>query len=181
MKRARPPLDSTGGRPTTAHELQLASGIVDRSSVVPVLEPEFDAEVGRHPTISLRGLLVACQLNALARHQKAHLIEVARIINAMTDDQRECLGITMHDPAQTYDRVERRFTKLAALLEGGIAGIDSKWFANALAQAAVPEGFRQSSSVAVDGTDVETWGALHDEVTTIALDGDSAVCSCHSS
>ena len=80
MKRGRPPLDSSGGRPTTAHELQLACGIVDRAGVMPVLEPFFTAEVGRHRTISLRGLLVACQLNALVRHHKAHLIEVARVI-----------------------------------------------------------------------------------------------------
>ena len=60
MKRGRAPLDPSGGRPTTGHELQLACGIVDRSGVVPVLEPYFTAEVGRHRLISLRGLLVAC-------------------------------------------------------------------------------------------------------------------------
>ena len=173
MNRSRPPLDASGGRPTTAHDLQLASGIVDRSGVVPVLEPEFDSQVGRHRTISLRGLLISCQLNALVRHHKAHLIEIARIINAMTDEQRLCLGIVKHHPAQTYDRVERTFTKLAGILEAGIADINPKRFANALAQAAVPEEFRQSSSIAVDGTDVETWGALHGEVTTVSLDGEA--------
>lgn len=157
MKHGRPPLDFSGGRPTTAHELQLACGIVDRAGVVPVLEPYFVAEVGRHRTISLRGLLVACQLNALVRHHKAHLIEVARVINAMTDEQRERLGIVKHDPRQTYDRVDRTFTKLAAVLEGGVAGADAKWLANQVALAAVPDEFRLSSSVAVDGTDVETW------------------------
>src|SRR5579863_2652148 len=174
MKCGRPPLDNAGGRPTTAHELQLACGIVDRSGVVPVLEPYFTASVGRHRTISLRGLLVACQLNALVRHHKAHLIEVARVINAMTDEQRERLGIARHDPAQTYDRVDRTFTKLAAVLEAGHEGISAKWFANRMAQAAVPEEFRQSSSIAVDGTDVETWGALHGDAVTVDLDGEAA-------
>ena len=60
---------------------------------------------------------MACQLNALVRHHKAHLIEVARIINALTDDQRSRLGIVKHDPTQTYDRVDRPFTKLADVLE----------------------------------------------------------------
>ena len=172
MKR-RPPLDAAG-RPTTAHELQLACGIVDRSGVVPVLRPHMDAEVGRHRTISLRGLLVACQLNALARHHKAHLIGVARVINALTDDQREQLGIVDHDPERTYDRLERTFVKLAAILDGGFPGITARWFANQLALAAVPEEFRTSSSVAVDGTDAETWGALHGEATTVTLDGEAA-------
>jgi len=121
MKR-RPPLDA-GGRPTTTHELQLACGIVDRSGVVPVLAPHMDAEVGRHRTISLRGLLVSCQLNALARHHRAHLIGVARVINALTDDQRAQLGIVNHDPRCSYDRVERSFVKLAGILAAG----DQRW------------------------------------------------------
>jgi hypothetical protein len=48
-----------GGRPTTEHELQLASAIVHRSGVVPVLDSHFTAEVGRHHTIPLRALLIA--------------------------------------------------------------------------------------------------------------------------
>jgi hypothetical protein len=40
-----------------------------------------------------------------------------------------------------------------------------------LASAAVPVEFRTSSSVAVDGTDVETWGALHGDAVTVDLDG----------
>jgi hypothetical protein len=55
-----------------------------------------DSEVGRHRTISVRGLLVACQLNALARHHKGHLVEVARVINAMTEEQRVALDRTRH-------------------------------------------------------------------------------------
>jgi len=169
----RTPLDTSGGRPTTGQELQLACGIVHRSGVVAVLAPHFDAEVGRHRTISLRGLLVACQLNALARHHKAHLIEVARVINALSDEQRARLGIVDHDPDQTYHRVDRTFTKLAGILDAGLVGINAKWLANQLALAAIPEEFRTSSSVAVDGTDVETWGALHGEVTTVELDGEA--------
>lgn len=83
----RAPIHGSGGRATSETNLQIAARIVDRSGVVPVLSPLMDAEVGRHRTVSVRGLLVACQLNALARH-RAHLVEVARIINAFTDDQR---------------------------------------------------------------------------------------------
>src|SRR5947207_14708572 len=99
MSRHRAPLDSSGGRPTTGHEMQLAVGIVDRSGLVDVLEPYFVAEVGRHRTLKLKALLVACQLNALSRHHEGHLIEVARVINALTADQRTQLGIERHDPA----------------------------------------------------------------------------------
>src|SRR5207302_1162487 len=38
----------------------------------------------------------------------------------------------------------------------------------------IPTRFRTSSSVAVDGTDLETWGALHGDCTTVELDGEAA-------
>jgi len=176
MKR-RAPLDGAGGRPTTNTDLQVACRIVDRSAVVSVLSPLLDAVVGRHRTISVRGLLVACQLNALARHHRGHLVEAARIINALTEDQRAVLGIVQHDPAQTYDRVDRLFNKLCDVLDAAdlVVGVrvDAKWLANRLAAAAVTSEFRTSSSVAVDGTDVETWGALHGDVVTVELDGEA--------
>jgi hypothetical protein len=170
----RAPLDPHGGRATSNTDLQIACRIVDSAGVIPVLTPLMDAEVGRHRTISIRGLLVACQLNAMARHHRAHLVEVARIINAFTDDQRELLDIVKHDPAQTYDRVDRLFNKLCDVLDAGHPGVNAKWLANRLAAASVPAEFRTSSSVAVDGTDVETWGALHGDPVTVELDGEAA-------
>ena len=172
--RNRPPLDQTGGRPTTAHDLQLASGIIDRSGVVDVLAPLLDAELGRHRTITVRGALIACQVNALARHHQAHLIEVARVVNAMTDEQRATLGFSGHDPAQTYDRLDRLFLKLAEVLEAGRPGVSAKWMANTIANASIADEYRTTAAVAVDGTDVETWGALHGDATSVELDGDAS-------
>jgi hypothetical protein len=138
----------------------------------------LDAEVGRHRTLTVRGLLVACQLNAMGRHHKGHLIEVARIVNALSDEQRHQLGFRLHDPAQTYDRLDRLFLQVCEALEAGeiVDGvvIDARWMANRLAAAAVPKEFRTSSSVAVDGTDVETWGALHGDPVTVELDGEAS-------
>jgi hypothetical protein len=178
MSRRRAPIDANGGRATSASDLQIACRIVNRSGVVPVLSPLLDAEVGRHRTISVRGLLVALQLNALARHHRAHLVEVARIINALADEQRSELGIVRHDSEQTYYRVDRLFNRLCDILDAShvIDGVqvDAKWLANRLTAAAVPKEFRTSSSVAVDGTDVETWGALHGDPVSVDLDGEAA-------
>jgi hypothetical protein len=69
--------------------------------------------------------------------------------------------------------VERVFAKLSTILESGEAGIDATGFANRLARAAIPKDMLTSGSVAVDGTDVETWGALHGEVTTVDLAGEA--------
>jgi len=143
-----------------------------------VLAQLVDSDVGRPRTISVRALLVAAQLNALARHHKGHLVEVARVVNAMTNEQRAWLGIVDHDPAQTYHRVDRLFNKLCDVLDAGHVfdgvRVDAKWLANQLAAAAVPVEFRTSSSVAVDGTDVETWGALHGDAVTVDLDGEAS-------
>ena len=57
MSAHRAPLDAAGGRPTTGHDLQLACGIIDRAGVLPVLEPHFTAETGRHRTLGLKALM----------------------------------------------------------------------------------------------------------------------------
>src|SRR5207302_81053 len=79
---------------------------------------------------------------------------------------------------ETYDRVERLFVSLCKVLEerpvvDGVE-VDAGWFANGIMAAAIPAKFRTSSSVAVDGTDLETWGALHGDCTTVELDGEAA-------
>jgi hypothetical protein len=176
--RSRAPLDGSGGRLTSSTDLQVACQVVDRSGVVGVLTALVDSDVGRPRTISVRAVLVACQLNALARHHKAHLVEVARVINAMSNDQRASLGVADHDPAQTYHRVDRLFNRLCGVLDEGqvVDGVQigAKWLANRMAAAAIPGEARSSSSVAVDGTDVETWGALHGDAVTVDLDGEAS-------
>lgn len=173
LSRLRAPLDTTGGRATTTAELDTARRIVRRSGVLDALGPAFENEVGRPRTLPLGAFLVAAQLNALARHHVGHLVEIARVLNALTGDQRARLGIASWDPEQTYDRVERLFLRLCDVLEGDDEH-GPTWFANALANAAIPDDMRTSASVAVDGTDVETWGALHGDPETVALDGEAA-------
>ena len=171
---SRPPLDTGGGRPTTAAELSVARQIVDRAGLVDLLAPHLDSEVGRPRTLSLLGFLVAGQLNALHRHHQGHLVEIVRVLNALTDDQRRSLGVVSWDPDESYDRVGRLFARLSRVLESGEAGIDASACATRLARAAIPAEMLTIGSVAVDGTDVETWGALHGEATTVALDGEGA-------
>ena len=164
----RAPLDTCGGRSTSGAELNLARQLIERSGIVEVLTPFIEADVGRPRQLSLLGFMAACQLNALNRHHQGHLVEVARTLNALTDVQRRQLGVTDWDPEESYPRVARLFTKLCGVLESGDAGVDATWFANQLARAAVPKEFLLSRSVAVDGTDIETWGALHGEAVTVA-------------
>jgi len=167
------PLDVSGGRPTSTTELKTAVDVIRRSGVLEVLEPRFTHEVGRPRALPLFGFLVAAQLNALARHHVEHLVEIARVICALTDEQRADLGIREWPEDEAYPRVERCFVDLCEALEADPVH-DDTWFANVLAGASVPEDMRTSASVAVDGTDVETWGALHGDPETVELDGEAA-------
>jgi len=131
-----------------------------------------EAQVGRPCTFTLQGLLVVMAINGARRHHVAHLVELARIVNGLTGHQRTTLGFTKHDPAQTYDRVDRLYLRLCRVLEADhlaeVAGqlelLDHTWFDNTLARASIAPDMFMSSSLAIDGTDVETWGALHGEV-----------------
>ena len=169
----RAPLDLSGGRPTTGSEMNIACQVIIRSGVVDALSPLVDSGIGRPRHLSLFGLLVACQLNALGRHHQAHLVEVARILNPMTEAQRRSLEITDWDPDEAYHRVERLFVRLCEVLDSAEAGLNEEWFANQLVRAAIPPKYLVSNSLAVDGTDVETWGALHGEAVTMDLDGEA--------
>lgn len=91
---APPSLMAMAGGPPAKLTCRSRSRIIDRSRVVPVLSTLMDPDVGRHRTVSLRGLLVACQLNALARHHRCDLVEVARIIHAFTDDHRRLWALS---------------------------------------------------------------------------------------
>ncbi len=171
---SRAPIDTSGGRPTSKAELNVARQLVRKSGVVNVLSPFLEAGVGRPRQLSLEALMVALQLNALHRHHQAHLVEAARVLNALTDGQRTSLGLSSWDEAEAYPRVDRLFVTLCQILESGDAGVDATWFANQLARAAIPRGMLTSRSVAVDGTDVETWGALQGASCTVEVDGEAA-------
>src|SRR5207248_1005591 len=109
-------------------------------------------------TLPLEAFLVAAQLNALHRHHQGHLVEIARILNGMTAEQRASLCISDWDPSEAYDRVERLFVSLCKVLEErpvvDSVEVDAGWFANRIRAAAIPGKFRTSSSIAVDGP---TW------------------------
>jgi len=169
----RTPLDVSGGRPTSAAEFKTAVDVIRRSGVLKVLEPAFTHEGGRPRALPLLAFLVAAQLNAMARHHVEHLVEIARVLCALTDEQRASLGIANWSEDEAYARVDRCFVDLCEVLARD-RDHDDTWFANALAKASVPEDMRTSASVAVDGTDVETWGALHGDLETVELDGEAA-------
>ena len=102
------------------------------------------------------------------------MIDIARLLNALSDQEREKLGIRIWAEDEAYARVTWLFTKLCRVLDSGVDGLSTEWFANALARAAVPKRYLKSRSVAVDGTDVEPWGAFQGSLPTVEFDGAAA-------
>ena len=89
----RSPVDTSGGREPTRAEFDAAVELIRRSGLLPALTGKLDSPTGRPRALSLEGFLVAAQLNALRPHHQAHLVEIARTLNAMNEDQRLRLGI----------------------------------------------------------------------------------------
>ncbi|MGA2529091.1 MAG: hypothetical protein ABSG36_08005 [Acidimicrobiales bacterium] len=123
----RPPLDLSGGRRPTTEEFSLARQIVRRSRVLEALSPHFEVEVGRPRHLPLEALLVALQMNALQRSHQAHLIDIARLLNALEDEERDKLGIKHWDKEEAYARVTWLFSKLCRDRPrdlGSLSGLD---------------------------------------------------------
>lgn len=169
----KPPIDLAGRRAPSKEELSLARQVVKRSGLARALSPYMDFEVGRPRRIPLEALLVAFQVNALQRHHQAHVIDIARLFNAMTAEQRVSLGITYWEEDQAYMRVDWLYNRLCQVLAAGIEGINAEWFVDRLIKASIPKRYKKSRSVAVDGTDLETWGAFQGR-TAVTLDGEAA-------
>src|SRR5207253_1837326 len=89
----RAPIDTGGGRGIGETDLQIARQIIDKAGVLPVLTPLLETGVGRPRTLPLNAFLVAAQLNAMSRHHQGHLVEIARVLNSLTPEQRASLGI----------------------------------------------------------------------------------------
>ncbi|MEX0985429.1 MAG: hypothetical protein WD096_10335, partial [Actinomycetota bacterium] len=180
IRRSRAPIDTSGSRPPTPTEFITARRVVASSGVLSVLQARLDHTVGRHRSLSIEGLLVAMQINGLRRHHQATLAEVARVLNSLTAAQREDLGIRDWKPTQAYDRADQFFNRLNGALEEGwdvmfdgvVTRIDVAWFADRLVEASLEDVPAWSRSVAVDGTDIDTWGKLHGELDDTDFDGD---------
>jgi hypothetical protein len=171
-RRARAPINTSGGRATTPEEFRAARLVITRSGLLGPLKGLIDGATGRKRSLSVEGFLVAKQVNGLRRHHQGHLAEIARTINGFTDQQRDELGIIGWDPRESYDRTDRFFNLLADALEQGSTAvvdgvqvaIDSVWYMDRFIRASLHDLPAASKSQAVDWTDVRTWARFQGSV-----------------
>jgi hypothetical protein len=173
----RAPIDVAGAGAPTEEEFKTASSIIDRSGLVDLLSPYVDSDVGRPRTMPLRALLVAVMINALRTGHAAHLVRITRVVNSFSGAQQRALGIDGWLEQGSYHRVARLVDRVIEVVEGweelggatpeAASGSD---VLNKLLEASCPPDLLLSGSVAIDGTDVPTWGALSGDEDTIEFD-----------
>jgi hypothetical protein len=180
IRRSRAPIDTSGSRPPTTAEFSTARRVVKSSGILPALQGRLDHILGRRRSLSIEGLLVAMQINGLRRHHQATVAEFARALNSFTSRQQADLGIRNWDPKEAYDRTDRLFNRLSHALEegwvvsvgGSTVHVDAGWVAQQLLAASLQDVPVWSTSFAVDGTDIDTWGRLQGQLDETDLDGD---------
>jgi hypothetical protein len=181
MKRA--PLNPTVPWRITDDEFRVVRDLVEKSGTCDVLNGLLKRPGGRPRRMTVQALFVALQAVATRKKHSMLLIEAARFLNSLSPVQRRSLGLQDRhwDEDQTYDRLDRLFNAVARTLDqahvvevnGEAATIDASWVANRLIRASLPSDLPSSRAVAVDGTDLETWAALHADVETLELDGEA--------
>ena len=100
-----------------------------------VLIPHVEEDTGRPRNLSLEGLLVALALNAAMRRHQAHLVQAARVLNALNDDHRALLGDHALGPRRG---VRAGSVALSKALSGAcrrISQLDVTWFLPSLPRA----------------------------------------------
>lgn len=177
------PLDLTEPRASTPHELAAAIAIIDRTGLVPAIDEYLNRPTGRPRTFATcYGLLVGLQLNGLRRHHRGHTIEVVRCITSLSSADRARIGLTNWDPHRSHTPVYRFMTALSAMIDeaptveihGRPVRLNRDAFINIVLRAGIPPDAPMSSAIALDGSAIDTWGALYGDAEAAEIPQDDA-------
>lgn len=172
----RAPIDLGKGSAPRSTQLDLAAQIIDRSGLAPAIQQLTTQKTGRPRNLTeVRALLIAAQANALTPHHTAHIASVGRVIDSLETSERHDLGITSWDRTTGYVQVHRFLDLINEALVAGptvqVHGqdvkLDHQEFVARILKASLPDDLPSSSSVALDSTALETWGALYGDPASI--------------
>jgi hypothetical protein len=177
-RRARAPIDLKGNRRFTTGQVQTLRRLLQTSGVLEPVTDRLHASSGRPRSLTVLAFIWATLVNGTQRHHQAHVVELARILNSLTADQLGILGVVAWSEHLSYGRVDRMFNDLCKALEDGWEAIvdgvptwiDAEWYGNRLIGPSLANLPATSRSLAVDDTNIPTWGALHGEVWVDDLD-----------
>ncbi len=174
--RQRAPINLTNGCRLRDSHLDTAAWMIDRSGLAPPLQAVMTKSTGRPRTLAnVRGMLIVLAANGLTRHHTAHNARIGRVIDALSPEERFELGFLAWDSRTGYLQVNRFIDALNdTLTDAPLVTIhddpvvlDHQEFLTRLLEASQPEDLPTSKSIAVDGTAMESWGALYGDPTTI--------------
>ena len=144
----------SGRRVVASAELARTVALIDRSGVAVRVDGLLDAARdvrGRRRELPVRALLVA--LAMLAGRGTPRLVLVAPLLNSLPQRDRARLGVD-RPGGLTTRQVQALYDRICLVL--GVDGLDR--FCDDLLDATMPEEAAQSASLAVDASDVPTWG-----------------------
>jgi len=113
---------------------------------------------------------------------KGAVIDYVRVINGLTDAQRDKLGAPNWQEHGGYDRAVRLFNKIAKLLREGttwvdqhtgeIINVDTDWYVQRSITTADMRQLAAGCAAVIDGTAIETASRLHIDAASIPFDGE---------
>lgn len=174
----------TARRPRTA-EIDEAIALVKSAGFADKMERHLGRRKDAVGALSVKGLEVAKALRGFEQNHEMLLTDTCRIINTFDRATLKMLAMANWTKTGGYDRIDRLTRQMAEALEDGfddvdpytgeICHIDVQWFIDAVMRASVPDHLVVGVSLAVDGTDMSSWGALHGSEQTVCLDGETAL------
>lgn len=144
----------SGRRMVASARVARMLALLDRSGVSDRLERLLHADsagLGRPRQLPVRALLLALLL--LVAEGRPHLVRVAPLLNSLPQRDRQRLGVD-RPGGITRRQVQALYDRLTGVL--GVDGLDR--FCDDLLDATMPEEPVGSSSLAVDASDIPTWG-----------------------
>lgn len=162
-----------------AADVRRAERVIDASGLVTFLEEriaDHKQVSGRPRELSVRTLLVALLL--LSQSGSMHLIRVPAMVNNLDAATRKRLGVTRAGGI-TRRQVERLYNLIAEALAGSKhAHFDA--FCDLLLQATLDPACADTTSIAIDGTSIDSWGRrrrkvdANGQVTWVSSDPDAS-------
>jgi hypothetical protein len=140
-----------------ASDVRRLERVIDASGVVARIESRIDTHKdrsGRPRELSVRTLLIGVLF--LASTGSMHLVRVPGLLNGLDSASKKRLGV-LRSGGVTRRQVERLYNLVADSFEAsGINAFDE--FCDMILAATVDPLCSQTSSIAIDGTSVDSWG-----------------------
>lgn len=140
-----------------AADVKRAAALIDNSNLAPFLNQAIEnaaVKSGRPRELPVRTLLIA--LAHLSTTGTMHLSRIPAMLNGLDPQSKINLGITRANGV-TRRQVENLYNLICEVLEDAdLARFDE--FCDKLTEASLPPEVSASKSIAIDSTDIDSWG-----------------------